>query len=990
MRIEQLTYTDRPRGAGVNTGAGGFQIAACSAEVSKEARERLASLCTHYGDAVYGRAPLSARDAETEWRDKTETLEAVPEAVLAKFPVIWSYERLPGDSFALVRTCYAGRSYDGGRTGNFFSHALIVNAKELASAGLTPLSLMQSHPFMSRDTDSGTSLPVIEKLDGLEPKTVDGSVLDRLGARDQLGSLLSAVINAPGESRPVIVALTHFADAKPMVEVLLRLLPASAACRQTFCTYETDRKWRPPAQPWESGSIPAHALLCVCSEEKKWDFRATEYQKEFAIFNFSAGEFSELPPARRYAAFAAKCFLSGEHARLSRIQQLIDKLACASRADWDALIGAEPLYSASASAADLESSSRALASVAKTPSQAEAALAELWLGCGQWFESDDPASLERLAGVAAPAGELIGRAAGDQDTSAGEFASRLEQCAREALNAGHGKRLKLVLQSLGPLRDPVWRKLLESQGGNFPASLLGTGADPENLQEIIGLIVKTLTGEIQIEPQGGTPNFLVSVFEFALKLGREKEVWRSLKPQLDRIVDGAWSPEKEKFVRLLAKLFDKSELPEAALWSNEVLLEKAELNAKELCWVLEGLARAVKRRPQLKADPKAWVRAAREKIKDEETLLLAFARMSHAAEGADAEKIFSGECRGLLAALKPDHANQIRKKLAEVSPAVVGREIFDQALSEPEDAPAFNGGSETLLRDHPEIAARMCSWLSAEFDRPRGPSPRALSLARALIEQVDGAGRNGPESVELFARVVERLPIEPLSAAWRRALQRQPEGLAPEIKARLGALTFLDRIDRHSGAADWSIDDFPEKDFGWSNGVAALPDGERRRAVQFCLARCAGEGIVTPDHALALLRILHAAGIRKDGELLSALETLMEKRDSITQVQFVMAFARAALRSSEQAARISEGLIAGLLDQLTPSDRELFDEHLNKSFFAENYRDRTRIERFRKSLKQSPEKSLSAEEAAGPVAAYDSGEEKPDGIFGKFRRIFRN
>src|SRR5712691_11091231 len=113
MSVEQLIYTDRPRGKGLDPARAGYQIIACSDTLSADARQQLDSISMHYGDAVYGHAPRAAKERETAWRIQAENVSVVPDEVLNEFPVIWSYDRLAGEQLGLTRVRYSGMTHEG-------------------------------------------------------------------------------------------------------------------------------------------------------------------------------------------------------------------------------------------------------------------------------------------------------------------------------------------------------------------------------------------------------------------------------------------------------------------------------------------------------------------------------------------------------------------------------------------------------------------------------------------------------------------------------------------------------------------------------------------------------------------------------------------------------------------------------------------------------------------------------------------------------------
>src|SRR5580658_2942093 len=103
MAIEQLIYTDRPYGKGVDPRRSGYQLAASSAGLGTTVLQHLESICAHYGDAVYRCAPESAIAQEQTWQAQTLQFDAVPLEVLRLFPVAWSYDRIQNSEYALTR-----------------------------------------------------------------------------------------------------------------------------------------------------------------------------------------------------------------------------------------------------------------------------------------------------------------------------------------------------------------------------------------------------------------------------------------------------------------------------------------------------------------------------------------------------------------------------------------------------------------------------------------------------------------------------------------------------------------------------------------------------------------------------------------------------------------------------------------------------------------------------------------------------------------------
>jgi hypothetical protein len=364
MPFEQLIYTDRPRGKGLEPGAAGYQIQACSAGLGPELRNLLGDVCRHYGDAVYRHAPQAAAERETAWRATAESLAEVPAEVLAAFPVVWSYDRLADDLYALTRVRYAGFTYDG-RTGNFFAHSLVFTPGDLASCGGNPLALARSGLFLSSSPGDGTSLPAVEGPNGTGEARREVS-WDLY--RERLPALVASLAATSGP--PVLLGLAEWSEAVALVEALLELLPPSARSRTTFCTYESDRNWEPPA---------GHHLLVLCPRDgRPLDLRPDEYRSRFAVFNFLEGRFSDAAAPGPYARLAAGCAAGGDLRPLQSHHALLEALGLDREpAAWDALAPAAALGDEAPHRERLAEAARVLLAAAREPAQRDVVLERL-------------------------------------------------------------------------------------------------------------------------------------------------------------------------------------------------------------------------------------------------------------------------------------------------------------------------------------------------------------------------------------------------------------------------------------------------------------------------------------------------------------------------------------------------------------------------------------------------------------------------------------
>jgi len=340
MSIEQLTFTDRRAGGGVDPGAAGYQIAACSEGLEPALRELLASLCSHYGEVAYSAAPAAARDGETAWRTRTERLDAVPEEVLELFPRISCYTRLGEDLFALTRISYRGLTHDG-RPGNFFAHALVLAPDDLAPAGSNPLAPGLDGSLRCRDDGEETTLPALAELACAEAPAPRFELLAEAPYREHLAAMIAALAEAGPARRPVVLCLDDWRRAAVLVEALLGLLPPPARRRTSVCTFERNPIWLPAGlDRREERVVAAHHLVVVCSEEKEGAFDLRHDESRFALFNFVDERFAGTAEPGPFAVFAASCVIDGALERLWRHHALVERMGPAGHPPtaWDALL----------------------------------------------------------------------------------------------------------------------------------------------------------------------------------------------------------------------------------------------------------------------------------------------------------------------------------------------------------------------------------------------------------------------------------------------------------------------------------------------------------------------------------------------------------------------------------------------------------------------------------------------------------------------------
>ncbi|NLF71436.1 MAG: hypothetical protein GX575_20580 [Candidatus Anammoximicrobium sp.] len=417
MPVEQLTFTVVEGGCGFNPEAAtGYQIKACSPGLVKdaEARERVANICTHYGQAVYDRISSVVSQAineENDWcRRQQEPPETLPPEVLKHFPVVWSYDRIRDDLFALIRTCYLGFCPDR-KPGNFFAHALVFHPDDLFAFDYNPIVLSRSGCFWSNHVNDATELQSLEDLGTAKSASAPINMLRQSPYREHLEAILSALTTASPSERPVVFCLRDWGQVPQIVEELLALLPPATRCRTTFCTYENDRSWVPSVRGQRpEKAVAAHQLLALCgAEDRSWNFYADDYRSKFALFNFVGSRFSELPPPRPFARYAANCVQRERTRELGAYHQLIEQLDAGRAPEaWDALIPAATILKFETPREDFASGVSAVCAVSNQPQQSEAAIRVLLPWFAELADGDRLQDISLLSSHVATLAERAG------------------------------------------------------------------------------------------------------------------------------------------------------------------------------------------------------------------------------------------------------------------------------------------------------------------------------------------------------------------------------------------------------------------------------------------------------------------------------------------------------------------------------------------------------------------------------------------------------
>ncbi|MGE0129079.1 MAG: hypothetical protein AB7U82_13455 [Blastocatellales bacterium] len=959
MPVEQLIYTDRPRGKGFDPACAGYQIKACSAGLSAEARGQLNSICMHYGDAVYTHAPRAAKDRETEWRTRAESLDSMPREVLGEFPTIWSYDRLADGNYALTQVSYVGITHDG-RFGNFLAHALVFPPETLAGHNFNPLSLARAKVFKTSDTSDETSLPALGDLGRGDEKTEACRILRRQPFNERLAPMVATLTNATPASRPVVVCINDWKLAQQLVEGLLNLLPPSARRLTTFCTYESDRKYLVPTA---TGARPAdvvasHHLIVLCGDEgKRFDLRPDEYRATFTIFNFAENQFSDAGEISRYAQFAADCASDDKKLdQLKYLHELIEELGHGRNEQaWSALAPVAELNNEKLELNALTEAARALADAAQEPRQVEVAWRRLRPHVQLLAQVNEWAVLTTLTSSLA--------ALSDRSDV---FLNELFTLAQQAFTAGRGRLADALLKAGGKSRDSLLLALLgevmKQPHRPFQNSL--TAEDRERMRDLLvdGL---RLADQAPAETAPPIEPLLLFVFRQAKELGCAAEAWNVLGgPMVKAKLGGEMNAERQKLAQELAACLTADQSPDANAWLNLQLLKAAKPAGQALVNKLVEIARAGAQCADAAGLTGEVIEIAKSGMEQPRQLALAFAHLEISTRGTPSEEKFAAaysEQRALIE--EEQEVNKLRGQLADArATPVLLRELTSDVVPWNEESPNkfkswLNGINNSKERSHVIDGARSCV---AQWMRQPNQASQYLPLAEALWpkQQEKTGGDNG--LAELAGAIIGALPLEPLDDQWAVKLKQLPDKTSPQAKTRLRLLSFLRRVDTEADKRDWSLTKFPYKDQEW-RAVAALPPNERDHIAQWCLNTFRQCGVSKPEEADALIHFFLNLGYKSiDGlaeVVADTVEQLLEGRDPVTCVQAAMAFAHNGLDGASQLTEWGM-ILKAILDRFDKNTYKLFDAHLEHRF---GWRD------------QKPEKSvLELRKAAGLPAPKSS------------------
>jgi hypothetical protein len=969
MAVEQLIVTDWPAGKGFDPAGTGYQIKACSPGLTAEERFRLLKVAEHYGQAVRLEAP-EGRAAEDEWYGQIEGRDAVPQAVLEKFPVIWSYDRISEERHALTRICYLGWTHDG-RLGNFFAHALSFPSAALAACNGNPLTLSRSALFRDRDSDAATSLPAIEAL-GSVPGHDGDSPLRSAPYNKHVAEMISALCQAGPATRPMVVVAPDWRHGVGLLESLLDLLPPATRYRTTCCSCESDRNWLLPSPggEWRAGSNAAHHVLVINGAgNRQTALRKDEYQSKFAVFNFVAGEFSEVP-LRPYAQFAAACEEAANRDRLRAHHGLIDLLGFGEDVDaWDKLVGAVPIACGKVSGDELRAAAQALVSLAREPGQAQAVFDLLLRRLeSEWPDGEDAG----LTALASSMATLTGRI---PEGLPKETSSAVLELAARALREKRVALAESLLAILGNQRDAgrfsVVEKLLAEPGPGFVDC-----RESDRIPMLEFLLAAMSFG--QKSSAAKLPQLALACFRAAVNARRAPETWTNCRNVIDSLLGGEWNDEKRKFAADLAALLTQEQCPEANVYLNLRLLKASSLSPASLAASLEQIARtAVSTSNPDQAIEEIIAIARSDAAGGPPQRAEVMGRLANAVQGSAMEQQMFAEYQAALGAAN-NRKDDVRRALASGSAfGVLAREALTETV--PWQDKAWKGWAPLLLA-HPAlldaVRARASAWLEQQ-----GETEPILPLLRHLLVQSTEKAGTDAGTVALYRALARVLPLEPLSDDSFALIREVPAGSAPADKLRLGIMKLMREVEGAAKGENWSLTQFPMDTRTWKD-AGELEKNDKDRAIAWCLSLASRTDSLTFHEVRAFANIIEPVAGRSVPKVGDAIHRLIAGRDKVTAVLVGVALADCAVEWPKQDwAEILNDIVRGFDSE----NRKLLQQHLEGRIGKRAERFRAASHRLYESLGWTQPKTPPPQER-GSAAANDGD----PGFFGSLWKKIRN
>ena len=588
MLMEQLYFTDRDRGRGFDPSCCGFQVAACSRGIHAAERNLLTEISKHYADVMRNRAPKEAMDLEDQIFD--QGVDRAPDTLLAAFPVVWRYDHISPDRMTLVRVGYLGLTYDG-RLGNFFAHALVFSSRDLADWNHNPLTLARSSLFKSDDPTQATQLePISGQITPIENKPVPNP-LNALPYSGKAEAMVSAILQMLSGGPPMVLCLPGWFEGPGLVEALLNLIPSECRWQISFCTNESDPKWKPSSEaaPPKNRKSSNHIILFCGPNSGASLLQDHDYQNNYAIFNFRDEKYSDVSSRGKYAEFVAHSLHTGHSNRLAQHHKIAGLLGCGARPEtWDVILKIIPLLDPSPDMDVLTRGVDALSQLFADAKIIDAKNAAETLRLVQphlsrLAQAGDEHSLERIAGTIA---HILERVADPADE---DLCDHITHLAGKALFQGRIRPASAILSAAGPFRGKVLERVILAAATDKRGEII-TVARPRDALKLAELITEAIASG---KENAYDPVNIFSLMELAFRNARNNgvipKVWEQLRVPMVNAFGEKLDPDGLNRLKRLLTIIDAKSCPQGFALLAKRFLETTRPERNELVQMLMHL-----------------------------------------------------------------------------------------------------------------------------------------------------------------------------------------------------------------------------------------------------------------------------------------------------------------------------------------------------------------------------------------------------------------
>lgn len=925
MKIKQFLFTHCASGAGYDPEkSSGYQIKAMSGEVGSLAI--LAEWSAQLGQTVYSYSPESARKREGGWQSTTESVaDGVPREILDLFPVIWTYRRLEGGSYTLMRTSYIGLTRDRrSAPGNFLVNALVFSPGRLAPSFGNPLGLLGSdHYQVDPDSISPGPLPAFDDFGAGVSNECDISILREPPYDSILPSLVSAAIES--RNRPLLICIGDSRRATELLGALLQALPPRMRRETTFTSHTHDACW-PGTNPTEADPLREPNQITVIGDVGP-DSRGLQPGeariKHLRVFNFVSGLCSDPNEVSALGEFSARCIGSGGMEELERFHRDSATIGCDhSPSDCERLLLFSTLRS-EAPSSRLGQALEILLPLARGPKGVEGVFALVENDLTAFSRSPFDPRDEQI-------GRLVGQLWKDDTSLAGNQAppslERMMELVKERLAEGTVRKASILLNSCGAWGSHALHQVFDS--------LCGASAtvDAANAPEAEHLFL-SLFSILSENPSGRTGETLfLSLLRLSSRTDAalSQKFWSSLQPFVEGLMKDRIPSERHRFVSDSCLMCNPVRMPDASLYFNRLFLEQFQTDEGDLRERIGRMATACAHC----SDPIA-----------ESTFLedLIMARFTGVDEsplmlGSVAEMAFgsvAGDCflKTLGDALKQMGGGipAFEEKLAEHKCwrvlawrflENVGNCSKQEALGKVE----FWIDREVFQGNQVDMADLLCDVLALTATEP---DPK---LARTLLERQRERNPAGKGFSKLLGRVSSGFPVGGFPSDWDGILKPAPEDFSKVVQ-RFEISKFLSEIEARAVSGEWSFSDYDQDASHWES-LGTLESSTRDEVFGFLMSLLKIAGLFQGRDARAFVNVLSKLYRWTPEKLAVHLSAHLRDCDIVTQVTAASAIYQCSVIESstgDLCIRSLEILISEL-GQANTEFRHLLSIHLKQRF----------------------------------------------------------